>query len=425
MYRELGTAEPDTLVEMTTYGRFIDENTGRRLDVTKDLARLERELDAFSPYDGRIIKEVGAGSRAMQGFDMGDMGMNKPQELMGAWDKLKMMWKMRRIFRFYTGKYARPISDYVQSARDPWLRLFIENLFSPEVSVWFVLSVLAFVADGQMALLKDGCINFVLPIEKRFKELGGQVTYKATVKEILVESDRAIGVRLADGSVHRADIVISAADGYSTIFNMLGGRYIDAKIENRYDNWKLVRPTVMISYGVVREFREEPHLSLFVLKFPITVGSQTIPGFSLRIFNYGTKFAPPGKTVIQAMFETEWDYWNELRKNRPRYETEKARIASEVLKRLEAYYPGVSSQVEVTDVATPYTTWRYTLNHRGSYMGWMPTHEALMSGAVRTLPDLANFYMAGQWTGAGGVPPSLYSGRQVIQLICHQDKKPF
>jgi len=49
-----------------------------------------------------------------------------------------------------------------------------------------------------------------------------------------------------------------------------------------------------------------------------------------------------------------------------------------------------------------------------------------MARFERTLPGLANFYMAGQWVmPGGGVPPSLYSGRQVIQLICHQDRKPF
>jgi phytoene desaturase len=426
MYRELGAAQADSLVEMTTYGRFIDENSGRRLDVTKDLARLARELKAFSPDDARIVNELVAGSRAMQGYDMGEMGMNKPQELMGACDKLKMVWKMRRMFRYYTGKYTCPISDYAQSIHDPWLRLFIENLFLPEVPVWFVFMLLGLVADRQMALLKDGCMGFVLPIEKRFKELGGQVTYKATVQEILVENDCAVGVRLADGSEHRADIVVSAADGYSTIYKMLGGRYMSDVIENRYRNWKLIRPTVMASFGVAREFKGELALSIIMLKEPISVGSQIVNGFSLRIFNYGTKFAPLGKTVVQVMFETEWDYWNELQTERPRYEAEKKRVADEVLKRLEPYYPGISSQVEVTDVATPYTTWRYTVNYKGAYMGWLPTAEAIMARFERSLPGLANFYMAGQWVmPGGGVPPSLYSGRQVIQLICHQDKKPF
>jgi phytoene dehydrogenase-like protein len=283
--------------------------------------------------------------------------------------------------------------------------------------------LLGLVADRQMALLKDGCMGFVLPIEKRFKELGGQVTYKATVQEILVENDCAVGVRLADGGVHRADIVVSAADGYSTIYKMLGGRYMSDVIENRYRNWKLIRPTVMASFGVAREFKGEPALSIIMLKEPISVGSQMVNGFSLRIFNYGTKFAPSGKTVVQAMFETEWDYWDGLRKDPSRYKAEKERVAAEILKRLEIYYPGISSQVEVADVATPYTTWRYTMNYKGAYMGWLPTAEAIMARFERTLPGLANFYMAGQWVvPGGGVPPSLYSGRQVIQLICNRER---
>ena len=44
-------------------------------------------------------------------------------------------------------------------------------------------------------------------------------------------------------------------------------------------------------------------------------------------------------------------------------------MAGEVLERLERHYPGLSGQVEVTDVATPYTTWRYTRNDRGAYEG--------------------------------------------------------
>jgi phytoene desaturase len=426
LYRELGTAEADTLVEMSSYGRFIDENSGRRVEVTKDLARLAQDLKAFSPEDARIIDELVSGAKSMQGYDMGEVGLNKPPELIGTFDKFSQVWKMRKQVRYFTGKYAAPVSEYVQSVKSPWLRQFIENLFLPEVPVWFVLSLLGMLADGQFALLKNGCMDFVLPIERRFKQLGGEVTYKANVIEILVEQDQAVGVRLANGSRHYADIVVSAADGYTTIYKMLDGRYLNRGIENRFNNWSLIRPTVMVSFGIAREFKGEPHLSVILLKDPITIGSQAIPGFSLRIFNYGIKFAPLGKTVIQAMFETEWDYWNGLQNDRKRYESEKKRVADEVLKRLEPHYPGISSQVEVTDIATPYTTWRYTMNYKGAYMGWLPTPQTIMTVLERTLPGLANFYMAGQWVmPGGGVPPSLYSGRQVIQLICNRDKKPF
>jgi phytoene dehydrogenase-like protein len=221
--------------------------------------------------------------------------------------------------------------------------------------------------------------------------------------------------------------VVSSADGYSTIFKMLGGRYINKKIKNRYANWKLCRPLMMISYGVAREFPNESPLTTIMLEHPFAINNQEIKGIFVRIFNYSPKFAPTGKTLVQAGFETEWDFWNDLqRENRARYDAEKERVAVEILNRVEAHYPGISSQVEMTDVATPYTTWRYTKNYKGAWGGWLLTPEVIKMRIHRTLPGLSNFYMAGQWVmPGGGVPPCLYSGRHVVEILCKRDRKPF
>jgi phytoene dehydrogenase-like protein len=147
---------------------------------------------------------------------------------------------------------------------------------------------------------------------------------------------------------------------------------------------------------------------------------------TLRLFNYSEHFAPPGKTVAQVYFETEWDYWSALQHDRTRYDAAKAQLAAEALAALERRYPGIAAEVEVTDVATPYTTWRYTLNRHGAYTGWLPTPTALMTSVRRTLPGLSRFYMAGQWVmPGGGVTPSLYSGKHAVQLLCRDDGKRF
>jgi hypothetical protein len=44
----------------------------------------------------------------------------------------------------------------------------------------------------ELGLPEGGCFDFVQPIEKRYKDLGGQVTYKANVEKIIVENDRAV-----------------------------------------------------------------------------------------------------------------------------------------------------------------------------------------------------------------------------------------
>jgi phytoene dehydrogenase-like protein len=338
-----------------------------------------------------------------------------------------MLWSMRASLRYYIGRFSKPMSEIAADAQSPLLRQLLLNFFLPEVPGWFAISLLALVADGQMGLLDRGCPGFIDPMEARYRSLGGQVQYKARVNKILVESGTAVGVVLADGAEHRADIIVAAGDAHNAVFQLLGGQYGAAEWEARFREWSLVRPVVMITYGVNASFEGQPHLVQLLFKEPLSVGPQTVPGLAVRFFNYGTVFAPPGKTVVQVMLEVGWEYWSELReKDREAYKAAKEALASEVLRRLEIHFPGLSGSVEMTDVATPQTMWRYTGNYQGAYMGWLPSGKQLMSRIPRTLPGLRNFYMAGQWVSpGGGVPPSIYSGRQLVQVLCHNERRPF
>lgn len=72
--------------------------------------------------------------------------------------------------------------------------------------------------------------------------------------------------------------------------------------------------SIIVSFGVAREFPEAPPFNTIFLDRSLAVGGHNVNGIFLRIFNYSSKFAPPGKTVVQVEFETEWDYWHNLRK---------------------------------------------------------------------------------------------------------------
>jgi phytoene dehydrogenase-like protein len=427
LYRQLGIVPGTRFVDLPGYGRFIHEPSGTNIVLGTDLDRIGDTLKSLSPADSAVVDDLIAGSRALVGFDMSQMGIGRPPELMSPLDWLRELWSMRKLLRFMAGKHGRTVAAYGRSIRDPVLRACVERLFLPDVPVYFIFMILGLLAGGEMGLITGGCPEFVGAMEKRYRALGGTVTYGATVDEVLVENDRAVGVRLVDGTEHAASAVISAADGRSTIFKMLGGRYLNEKIQQRYETWELFRPLLMVSYGVAREFPGEVPFGTVVLDEPITVGQRSVGDLFYRIFNYSPHFAPPGKTVVQASLDTEWDYWNDLqRRDRAQYDAAKERIAHQVLQRLERHYPGLSSQVEVTDVVTPYTFWRYTLNHEGAWEGWLMTAKAMRTMVERTLPGLSDFYMAGQWVmPGGGVPSCLYSGRHAIQLLCRQDGKGF
>jgi phytoene dehydrogenase-like protein len=286
--------------------------------------------------------------------------------------------------------------------------------------------ILATVAGGHLGLFKKGCHEFVQSIVKKYESLGGQIQYKSTVEKVIVENDVAVGVTLTDGTEHKADVVVSAADGRSTIFDLLEGKYVDDKIKKRFDTWKPFDPIVIASFGVNREFEKGPPFIAYTLKEPLEYAGRSLSFLPLRVLNYGDAFAPEGKSVIQVMLETDWEYWYDLRQDHDNYKAVKKQLADEIVKRLEDIYPGITSQIEVTDVATPYTSWRYTLNDKGSPMGWMLTRNTLTELVPRTLPGLENFYMAGHWVlPGGGVPGSIYTGRNVIQILCKRDGKEF
>jgi phytoene dehydrogenase-like protein len=269
-------------------------------------------------------------------------------------------------------------------------------------------------------------------LEERYKALGGTINYSKRVEKIICENESVKGIRLGDGTEYYSNIVISAADGYNTIFKMLDGKYLDEKIRNSYDKWPLFPPLIFIGIGVNRKFDEVPCSVSgfsFALKNPVQVGDKICERLSVHLYNHDQSMAPEGRTALTLMFATDYEYWKKLYKDKMDYEKKKDEIASAVIDLLEQRFPGISSQVEMIDVATPMTFERYTGNWKGSFEGWLITPEnanVLMKPMSQTLPGLRNFYMCGQWVEpGGGLPTGVMSGRRLIKAICKEDGKKF
>jgi phytoene desaturase len=395
---ELGAADPVLFTSMNDYGKFIHEPAGISLEIGSDIAEVAARLKTLAPADTVKIDEVFNGAYALCGHDLSTIGMSQPPELTSIFHKVWEMWRMISFARYFTGRYAKKMSDFVKEIQTPWLKDFFSHLFMPESPVWFIMMLLAIVSDKQAGYLAGGCLPFVLAIENRYKKFGGKITYKATVAKILVENDKVVGIRLDDGREFRADYIISCGDSYNTIFNLLEGRYLNEKIKSRYETWHLYQPYLMASYGVTIQFQNDIPFNTILLENPVIIGDESIRSLLIRIFNYSDHFAPAGKSVFQIEIETGFDYWFNLQKNdRAEYERSKSKLAEVLLSRVEKYYPGISGQVEVTDVATPYTTWRYTMNRKASWGGWMLGADTIMQPIERRLPGLINF----TWPGTG------------------------
>jgi phytoene dehydrogenase-like protein len=126
------------------------------------------------------------------------------------------------------------------------------------------------------------------------------------------------------------------------------------------------------------------------------------------------------------MIPSNFSYWQSLSEDLNSYHAEKGEIGDRVLGALDRRFSGLSHLVEMRDVATPITYHRYTGNWQGSHQGWLVTPQTWKFRMKKNLPGLDNFYLAGQWVEpGGGVPSAAMSGRNVIQLLCKRDRKPF
>ena len=164
----------------------------------------------------------------------------------------------------------------------------------------------------------------------------------------------------------------------------------------------------------------------YPLDEPVNIGGQEWKRLPVHIYNFDPSLAPEGKTLLTVMLDSDYEYWKKLKQDPEHYKAEKERIADVVVTSLDRRFPGLAAQVEMRDVATPMTFERYTGNWQGTFEGWLITTKNVNMRMSKTLPGLANFYMAGQWVmPGGGLPSGIMTGRYVIQIICKQDKKKF
>ncbi|MDD5265364.1 MAG: NAD(P)/FAD-dependent oxidoreductase [Candidatus Bipolaricaulis sp.] len=434
LWKEVGALRGLTIVDLDEFMR-IELKGSPALVFYRDVDRFERHLLELGPEDGKTIREL---ANAIRRFTRFDMPVDKAPELSSVWDKLVTGACMMPLGPAFIKWRKVTVADFAKRLKSSVLRDAFGAL-AGEAAGFPMLGLIMMLAWQEAKIAGyplGGSLPFVRNIEKRFHDLGGQIRYSARVEKILVEArpdgrgDRAIGVRLADGSEHRADVVISAADGRSTIFDLLGGRFVDEEVRKPYEGgMETFPPLLYVSLGIADPLDNVPQASSgisFPLNPSVEIDGKARDRLSMNVYNFDRALAPAGKTVVIVMITAGYDRWKTLSADPARYRAEKGLVGERVLDALEQRLPGIRSKVEMIDVATP-TTWeRYTGNWRGSYEGWLMTGAFFGSGMKKTLPGLGNFRMVGEWVSpGGGLPPAVSTGRDAIQILCREDGKRF
>lgn len=257
---------------------------------------------------------------------------------------------------------------------------------------------------------KGGVGQIAIELANGLERYGGTIRYKSRVTEILMDGNRAIGVKLATGEEFRARRIISNATRWDT-FDKLLPQYslptAEAKWRTRYQkspsflslhlgvSADLLPPGTECHHILVEDWQkmEDPEGTIFV----------SIPTL------LDPSLAPDGYHILHT-FTPDWiDRWQHL--SPTEYEQKKEAVAWNLIARLEGIFPGINNAIDYMEVGTARTHRRFLGRVDGSY-GPIPQRKLLgLLGMPFNRTSIPGLYCVGDSTFPGqGLNAVAFSG---------------
>ena len=425
MWNELLPMNEIAFIDYDKMFVFMFED-GQEFIIDSDLDQFQQYLLNLSPEDHGPITELINDIKAIGKLDLSFM--IKPRELYGILDYISMIRMMPalRLMRKWNKMTTERFSD---KFKHPFLREAIRYFLSPVLMHMFVHSAMDQKISGYPTI---GSLGIAKLLSKKYTDLGGKLHTQSQVNKIIVANNRAVGLTLQDQTEVQGDIIISAMDLHSTLYTLLDTKYIDATLRQAMNTFRLNSSRLQVSLGVAVNSHDTPHSFKIIPTKPITFGSNNKEEkhqfIDVLCYNEETNAALPNKSLfIIQIITRNYDYWIDLRAtDRDKYNREKQAVAETMITLLETQLGTLQGKIEMIDVTTPATYYRYTNNWKGSIQGWDQENLFQSNPFKKQFSTLENFYLTGHWVEpGGGVPTAFKSGRDVAQIICKKEKMKF
>ena len=289
---------------------------------------------------------------------------------------------------------------------------------------------------GLQALMDDLAASFV--------RQGGEMHCNRTVDRILIENNKATGVRTKDGNTYDGKSVVFAGTLQRLYTELIEADLLDPGLVRQVKTAPLSEPLVALYLGVDMSDEElsrylKTHHTLFFPDGPVPdyddwknermheTAFTEITWTSMRSKN----LAPLNKNslVLQTFTSYKWmDKWgtggDDFKRPR-RYKDLKKLVAAQMLETACRYIPELKDRILYQTLGSPLSTIRFTLNPEGASCGWsLALGRSYLQGKWLSLTTpIDRLYSIGHTTfWPGGVPMAALSGAIVARMIKHEGK---
>ena len=239
-------------VECDPFYRIFDHNK-RYFDYNGDEEFILKEIEKWNPSDREGYKRFMGTTQAI--FEKGFVELaDKP--FLTVWDMLKVAPDLIKLQSYlsvyqYASKFIE--NEFLRRCFSFHPLLIGGNPFDSP-SIYAMIHYLEREWGIHYALGGTGAI--VNGFGKLFDDLGGTVHLNTEVDEILIEDKKAVGIRLKDGAVHRADNVVANADVGHVYENMIDKRHQSFYQKTKMNLMKYGMSLFVIYFGTKKQYRD-------------------------------------------------------------------------------------------------------------------------------------------------------------------------
>jgi all-trans-retinol 13,14-reductase len=409
---------------------------GREFDFPSGEARLQESLSAAFPAERAGIRgylaQVKACARAAGPYFASQALPPRVAGLLGG--------LMRRGFL----RHARRTTGEVIAShvRDPVLRAVLAGQcgdygLPPAVSSFGNHAVVVDHYLAGAAYPVGGSSRFAATIVPVIEAAGGHVAISAEVDRIEVEDGRAAGVRLVDGRMVRAPVVVSDAGWSATV-----GRLVPPEWRQRFPSVEGIPPSLghLSLYVGVRGTAAELGLTgtnLWLYDDADIDRSfsrfESDPGapFPVVYLSFASAKDPsfqerhPGKATLEAITMGPWQPFARFEGTRwrhrgPEYEDMKERLRERLLAAVLARVPQLQGRVEVAEMSTPLSTRHFVGHPRGEIYGLAATPRRF-EACLPVRAPIPGLFLTGADAAMSGVAGALSGGALCASAILREN----
>jgi phytoene dehydrogenase-like protein len=284
--------------------------------------------------------------------------------------------------------------------------------------------------QGGGNFIKGGSQKLSDYLSKCISQNGGKVILKHLVTEIIVENNKAVGIKYVEDGKETPESVIAhgeeiiANTAIPNVANRLLPEEHGRELRQQFDKLEPGASLLTMYFGFKKKAKDlgSKYYSTFVFDESVQtqadIKSNNSGDFKSRSFTFidysqiDSALTVENKSVGAICCIDYYSDWEKL--SIEDYKAKKKQVAEIFIGKLGKLIPGIQDYIEYYEVGTSKTVARYTLNPGGAVYGFAQTPQRVGLDKIHAVDNL---HFASAWTKIGGG----FSGAIFSGYLCAMD----